>query len=31
MPGKPVIWIIDTTVFLNILDVPQFDKIEKKY
>lgn len=26
MPGKPVIWIIDTSVFLNVLDVPQFNQ-----
>lgn len=23
---KPVIWIIDTSVFLNVLDVPQFNQ-----
>ena len=26
MDEKPVIWIIDTSVFLNILDVPQFNQ-----
>ncbi len=26
MPEKPVIWIIDTSVFLNVLDVPQFNQ-----
>jgi len=26
MPGKPVIWIVDTSVFLNVLDVPGFNQ-----
>lgn len=26
MPKKPIIWIIDTSVFLNVLDVPQFNQ-----
>ncbi len=26
MYEKPVIWLIDTTVFLNVLDVPQFNQ-----
>ncbi|MCB9264780.1 MAG: hypothetical protein H6558_07135 [Lewinellaceae bacterium] len=26
MPGNPVIWIVDTSVFLNVLDVPQFNQ-----
>jgi hypothetical protein len=26
MPEKPIIWIIDTSIFLNVLDVPQFNQ-----
>lgn len=26
MPEKPVIWIVDTSVFLNVLDVPHFNQ-----
>ena len=26
MPAKPNIWIVDTTVFLNVLDVPIFNQ-----
>lgn len=26
MPEKPVIWIVDTSVFLNVLDVPGFNQ-----
>jgi len=26
MPAKPNIWIVDTSVFLNVLDVPRFNQ-----
>ncbi|MCB0629247.1 MAG: hypothetical protein R2824_02695 [Saprospiraceae bacterium] len=26
MPGKPTIWLVDTSIFMNVLDVPGFNQ-----
>lgn len=26
MPSKPIVWLIDTSIFLNVLDIPGFNQ-----